>query len=328
MKKSLKITLIIVAIILLFGITTGIIDHKRIIDNKEPIFTIKLVNGATGKITYLGMGYKVIRYCGVSINEPFKSNIGLKYGSWFMTYELPKDDGNKSYDSNDECCEGCMCGDTIELIKSTESAWTLSEIDNKGEYVYDIHSFINFNGTGEGKFAFFKNDKNANPISEVRGEFVINKKNEIILISTDNNKNKITCKIGEEKDLIAVMFCDNNFGMFTLQKQGTIELPSIIKDILSRTKTITIKGNNAKTITINEEKEINVLLSVIDNSKVWTGAITTPSPLYELELFDSNKISIAKILYNPSHYFSIKVNDKSYNLTNIDKNLLDPILKK
>ena len=27
--------------------------------------------------------------------------------------------------NNDECCEGCMCGDTIELLKKTETAWTL-----------------------------------------------------------------------------------------------------------------------------------------------------------------------------------------------------------
>lgn len=235
-----------------------------------------------------------------------------------------KDDRNKSYENSEECCEGCMCGDTIELLKTTETAWTLVEINNKGEYVYNRHSFINFHGTGKDKFAFFKNDDDANPISEVRGDFTINKKNEIILIPNDNKKNKITCKIGEEKDLIAVIHCNNNFGTFTLQKQGTLELPIIIKDTISKTKTIKVKGHQS----ITEEKEIDAFLSVINNSKVWTGAITTPSPLYEIELFDSNKNSIAKILYNPSHYFSIKVNDKSYNLTNIDKNLLTTILEK
>ena len=45
-----------------------------------------------------------------------------------------------------------------------------------------------------------------------------------------------------------------------------------------------------------EEKEINVLLSVINSSKVWTGAVTTPSPQYELELLDVNNHILAKIL--------------------------------
>ncbi len=236
-----------------------------------------------------------------------------------------KDDEKKSYENkspenSEECCEGCICGDTIELLKTTETAWSLTKINSKGEYEYIKDGFINFRGTGKNKFAFFKNDE------EVKGEFSVNKKNEIILIPNDNKNNKITCKLGEEKDLIAVMHCDNNFGTFTLQKQGTLELPSVIKDTISKTKTITVKGKNGKTIT--EKKEIDVLLLVINNSKVWTGAITTPSPLYELELFDVNNDSIAKILYNPGHYFDIEVNNKRYNLTNIDKNLLDTILEK
>lgn len=236
-----------------------------------------------------------------------------------------KDDGNKPYESSEECCEGCMCGDTIELLKTTETAWTLAEINNKGEYEY-TRSFINFHGTGKNKFAFFKYDANDNPISEVKGEFTINKKNEIILMPNDDKNNKIICKLGEEKDLLAVIHCDKNFGTFILQKQGTIELPSTIKDIVSKAKTINVKGKNTKTIT--EEKEINVLLSVINNSKVWTGAPTLPSPQYELELFDVDNNSIAKIEYNPGHYFSLQVNDKNYNLTNLDKDLLNTILTK
>ena len=228
------------------------------------------------------------------------------------------DDDKKSYENNVECCEGCMCGDTIELLKTTETAWTLTKIDSEGEYKYIKDSFINFHGTGKNKFAFFNNDR------EIKGEFTINKNNEIVLVSNDGINNKITCKLGEEKDLIAVMYCDNNFGTFTLQKQGTLELPNIIKDTVSKTKTIKIKGKQS----ITEEQKINVFLSVINNSKVWTGAITSPSPKYELELLDINNDSIAKILYNPEHYFTIEINGKGYELTNIDKNLLNTILDK
>ena len=92
---------------------------------------------------------------------------------------------------------------------------------------------------------FFKGDK------EVKGEFTINKNNEIILIPNDEKYSKTTCKLGKEKDLIAVMDCDNNFGTFTLQKEGTIELPNIIKDTISKTKSIKVKGHQ----TITEENK-------------------------------------------------------------------------
>lgn len=238
------------------------------------------------------------------------------------------EDDKNSLKNSEECCDGCICGDTIELLKNTETAWTLTEINSEGEYVYSRHSFINFHGTGKDKFAFFKNDDDGNTIYEVKGEFTINEKNEIILIENENNKRTI-CKIGKEKDLIAVMHCDNNFGIFTIQKQGILELPSIISSTISKTKTISVKNyqSNYKN-TITEEKEINVLLSVINSSKVWTGAVTTPSPQYELELLDVNNHILAKILYKPNHYFNIEINDNKYELTNIDKNSLNTMLEK
>ena len=225
---------------------------------------------------------------------------------------------DKSYENSKDCCENCICGDTIELLKKVETAWTLTEINSKGEYKYIKDSFINFHGIGKNKFAFFKGDK------EVKGEFTINKNNEIILIPNDDKYSKITCKLGKEKDLIAVMNCDNNFGTFTLQKEGTIELPNIIKDTISKTKSIKVKGHQ----TITEEKQINTIISIINSSKVWTGAVTLPSPKYEIELFDVNNNNIAKILYNPDHYFNIEINKKRYELTNIDKKTLDTILEK
>lgn len=229
-------------------------------------------------------------------------------------------------ESKNECCKGCMCGDTIELLKNTQTAWTLTNINDKGEYVYDNNSFINFHGTGENKFAFYKNDKNGNTISEIKGEMLINDKDEIVLILNDSKQEKITCKLGEEKNLIALMNCNNEFGTFTLQKEGTIELPSIIKETVIKTKKIELKGTNSRTIT--KVQEIDVLVSVINNAKVWTGVVTLPAPLYELDLLDSNNKNIAKILYNPDHYFTIEINDRNYELTNIDKELLNTILTK
>ena len=188
-----------------------------------------------------------------------------------------------------------------------------------------IKSFINFNGNGQNKFAFFKNDKNGKQLSKVTGTISITRNADIVLIP-DNSKKEITCKIGEEKNLIAILECDNNFGTFTLQKQGTLELPTIIKDAISKTKKIVITGN--KNITITDINDINTFISIISNSKVWTGPTTLPSVMYDMELFDSNKKNIGKIAYTPGHYFTVIIDDKSYNLTNFDRESLNAIIEK
>lgn len=224
-----------------------------------------------------------------------------------------------------ECCDGCMCGDTLKLIKNTESAWTLTTIDSNGNYVYDRHSFINFHGTGKNRFAFFKNDENGNTISEIKGTISITRNADIVLIP-DNSSKEITCRIGEEKDLIAVLECDNNFGTFTLQKQGSIELPSIIKNTIIKAKKIVITGNKNKTIT--DENDINEIINIIIDSNRWTGPTTLPSVQYDMELFDNNNKSIAKIEYTPGHYFTVIIDNNSYNLGNIDNELFKSIIEK
>lgn len=100
MKKGFKIAIVIIDIVLLLAIITGVIDYRRIKDNKAPIFTIKLASEEEGKITYIGLGYKVIGYWGVSIHEPFENNMGLKFGSWFMKYEGSFDKDNENKDTH------------------------------------------------------------------------------------------------------------------------------------------------------------------------------------------------------------------------------------
>jgi len=87
-KKKIIIITSILLIILLTGLITGYIDGGRVSTGHEPICTIKITNKDNTKITYWGLGYKVIRYVGVSPNEPYENNIGVKMGSWFMKYEL------------------------------------------------------------------------------------------------------------------------------------------------------------------------------------------------------------------------------------------------
>ena len=87
-KKILIIIGIILAILVIAGLTTSYADSARVRNGVEPRFTIKIVSEDGNKVTYLGLGYKVVRYPSVSPNEPYKNNRGVKYGSWFMKYEL------------------------------------------------------------------------------------------------------------------------------------------------------------------------------------------------------------------------------------------------
>ena len=90
MKKKVFIILGIVAIVLVVAaLVTSYADSARVRNSVEPVHTIKIVSEDGNKVTYWGLGYKVVRYPSVSPNEPYKNNRGVKYGSWFMDYELP-----------------------------------------------------------------------------------------------------------------------------------------------------------------------------------------------------------------------------------------------
>lgn len=87
MKKIIIITITLL-IIVISGLITGYIDGGRVSAGLEPICTIKITNKEKTKITYWGLGYKVVRYVSVSPSEPYKNNRGVKMGSWFMKYEI------------------------------------------------------------------------------------------------------------------------------------------------------------------------------------------------------------------------------------------------
>lgn len=93
MKKKISIGIgIFLLLSIIAGIITNYVDSGRVATGHEPKYCIKVVSNGGSKITYWGLGYKVIRYVGVSPKEPYKNNIGAKMGSWFMKYELPKTD--------------------------------------------------------------------------------------------------------------------------------------------------------------------------------------------------------------------------------------------
>ena len=88
-KKGLIITISVLVILFVASLITKYIDTANVSTGHEPECCIKIVSADGGKVTYLGLGYKVVRYVGVSPNEPYKNNIGVKMGSWFMKYEDP-----------------------------------------------------------------------------------------------------------------------------------------------------------------------------------------------------------------------------------------------
>lgn len=95
MKKKIFISIgILLMVLIVAGSITNYVDSGRVATGHEPKYCIKVVNNDGSKVTYWGLGYKVIRYVGVSPNEPYKSNIGVKMGNWFMKYELPIDSKN------------------------------------------------------------------------------------------------------------------------------------------------------------------------------------------------------------------------------------------
>ena len=95
MKKKVFIILGIVAIVLVVAaLVTSYADSARVRNSVEPVHTIKIVSKDGNKVTYWGLGYKVIRYPSVSPNEPYKNNRGVKYGSWFMDYEAPVEENS------------------------------------------------------------------------------------------------------------------------------------------------------------------------------------------------------------------------------------------
>lgn len=89
--KNKKVVIICIIVVIIFGILsfiTNYVDKGRVSTGHEPKYTIKIISDGGNKITYWGLGYKVIRYPAVSPKEAFKSSLGVKFGSWFMNYEL------------------------------------------------------------------------------------------------------------------------------------------------------------------------------------------------------------------------------------------------
>ena len=97
-KKAIFVSCIVLTFLLVTALFTSYTDSARVRNSVEPLHTVKIVSDNGHKVTYWGLGYKVIRYTSVSADEPYKDNLGVKYGSWFMKYDCPIGDGLETDD--------------------------------------------------------------------------------------------------------------------------------------------------------------------------------------------------------------------------------------
>lgn len=88
MKKKLIAILATILIVFIASIIAAYYDSARVRNGHEPKLVIKLISSDSKKVTYWGLGYKVIRFPSVSPNEPYENNLGVKFGNWFMDYKL------------------------------------------------------------------------------------------------------------------------------------------------------------------------------------------------------------------------------------------------
>lgn len=88
-KKGIIITICVLVVFIIVSLITKYIDTANVSTGHEPECCIKIVSQDGSKVTYWGLGYKVVRYVGVSPDESYEDNIGVKMGSWFMNYEKP-----------------------------------------------------------------------------------------------------------------------------------------------------------------------------------------------------------------------------------------------
>jgi len=134
MKKKVLIIALMVILLAILSFVANYIDKGRVSTGHAPKFTIKIATDGGNKITYWGLGYKVIRYPGVSVNEPFKNALGVKMGSWFMNYEL------SDYESID--IELLMEGKTIAVSRRRDIEAIISLVRDS-KYINEVCDGIN-----------------------------------------------------------------------------------------------------------------------------------------------------------------------------------------
>ena len=171
-KKNLIIVICIVIILIIIGLVTSYIDSARVRNSMEPKFVIKIITDGGNKITYWGLGYKVIRYTGVSPHEPFKNSLGTKFGSWFMDYEL------SNYENIE--IEVLMDNKTIQVSKTKDIEFIINLLKDS-KYINELCEGMNTHKITIGDDVYYlkedcseiqRGDKQAEVSEEDLGKFL------------------------------------------------------------------------------------------------------------------------------------------------------------
>ncbi len=91
MSKKIKILIFIggpILLICILGIIFGISDYNRVKENVAPKFCVRILDKPHANETCVGIGYKIQRDVGISINQPLKKYSSQKFGSWFAKKEI------------------------------------------------------------------------------------------------------------------------------------------------------------------------------------------------------------------------------------------------
>ncbi len=152
-KKGLIITICVLVVLIVAGLITKYIDTANVSTGHAPACCIKTVSQDGDKVTYWGLGYKVVSYVGVSPKEPYEGNIGVKMGSWFMNYEKPTNEilDVKSFGTNNtfQISDKADVGFITNLLK--HSKYIDEPCDGIIDYAitYDDYTYNVLIGCGE-----------------------------------------------------------------------------------------------------------------------------------------------------------------------------------
>lgn len=197
MNKKINIIIVIfIVLLIVLGIITNYIDSGRVSTGHEPKYCIKLISKDERKITYWGLGYKVIRYVGVSPKEPFERNIGVKMGTWFMKYELPKD--SSEIKTIDDFYNKTLTQNKDIRNLSSEYSYFDAQKDNCfviGAMVHNDYLYGKFmENYKNNKSAFIRVAQNTAEGELILYDILYNEKTNKLYLVTDNTRDKFSAE--------------------------------------------------------------------------------------------------------------------------------------
>ena len=135
MRKGIKVALIILGVIIIFGLIFFAVDYNRVKNGENPIFCINTATANDGGTKeYLGLGYKVIDFNRLDGYDE------VKIGTWSMKYEDFENEYNANVIVNgyDNIPSITITGEDALTIKQILNEFTYNSELCDGIYSYEI----------------------------------------------------------------------------------------------------------------------------------------------------------------------------------------------